>query len=266
MKKILFSIIALFLFFLSNMTVYARVEFDTANTAKGLLYITYDGALTKDIKLTVTMKGSQNNYTYTVRTNKKFSVPLQLGNGEYTARILEHVSGKAYRVLDQHQFSAEIQSPNDMFLAASPIVDYADEMTAIKEYDKILAGDGPQRTTTLYERVVNDYTYDDTKAQAISSGKVTGYVPVIDEVYQAKKGICFDYSAMMAGVLRDQGIPVKLVMGYSTEIDGYHAWNEILIGDRWVVVDTTYDSAYANAGQKYSMAKESKDFQVVKVY
>jgi transglutaminase-like putative cysteine protease len=266
MKKIGFSILVVFFLLLINTSIYAATKFDTTSSAKGILYVTYDGALTKRIKLTIGLKGSTDTYDYDVKTNAKFSVPLQLGNGEYTVRVLENITGTSYRIIEQKVFNVTVTTPNDMFLTASPIVNYSADMTAIKEYDKILLGDENKRTTTLYERVVNDYTYDNDKAAAITAGQLAGYIPVIDDVYKAKKAICYDYSAMMAGVLRDQGIPTKLVMGYSSEINGYHAWNEIFVGGKWVVVDTTYDSAYAHAGRTYTMAKDSKNFQIVKVY
>ena len=36
-----------------------------------------------------------------------------------------------------------------------------------------------------------------------------------DAVMQRKKGICFDYAALMTAMLRSQGIPTKLVFGYT---------------------------------------------------
>ena len=36
------------------------------------------------------------------------------------------------------------------------------------------------------------------------------------------KGICFDYAALMAAMLRSQRIPTKLQVGYAGE--AYHAW------------------------------------------
>ena len=42
------------------------------------------------------------------------------------------------------------------------------------------------------------------------------------DVLQAKKGICFDYAALMTAMLRSQGIPSKLVVGYAGTT--YHAW------------------------------------------
>ena len=69
----------------------------------------------------------------------------------------------------------------------------------------------------------------------------------------SKKGICFDYSAVMAAMLRSQGIPCKLVIGYAGKI--YHAWIDVYIqgvgwvknaiyfdGKNWTLMDPTFVS------------------------
>ena len=60
--------------------------------------------------------------------------------------------------------------------------------------------------------------YDKEKAATVKSG----YLPVLDEVLKEKKGICFDYASLMTGMLRSQGVPCKLVVGYAGT--AYHAW------------------------------------------
>ena len=260
-KKYFFVLIILFILFI-RVSANAETIFDTSNTSSGILYITYDGSLSKKIKLTVELSGSTEKYVYNVTSNKKFSVPLQLGNGEYTVSMLENVSGQSYRILAKNSFKADIKTPNNMFLTASPIVNYTSDMEVIKAYDTLLKGKENENTSNLYERVVNDYYYDYNKA----SNPPVEYVPNIEEIYKSKKAICYDYSAIMSSVLRHKSIPTKLVMGYAPEVEGYHAWNEIYIDGSWVVVDTTYDSVYAHAGLKYSMKKDGSKFKVVKVY
>ena len=72
-------------------------------------------------------------------------------------------------------------------------------------------------------------------ASQIGSGAVTTYTPDIEAIMSSRKGICFDYAAVMASMLRSQGIPTKLVMGYVPQ--GYHAWNEVYFeGVGWVIV------------------------------
>ncbi len=264
MKKVAFFVMFFLTCCLMSVVAFAQPSFDKSNTSKGILGVTYDGGLTKKIRLTVEMAGNTNKYQYIINTNKQISIPLQLGNGEYSVKLLENVSGNSYRVIAQDKFSATITSPNDMFLVTSPIVNYAADMKAIKGYNELLKSKTTKndKITTTYEDVVTKYVYDTEKAK----NPPADYVPVIDAIYDSKKAICYDYSVMMASVLRSQGIPVKLVMGYAPEIKEYHAWNEIYMDNKWVVVDTTYDSAYAHANQNYSMVKDGSKFKVVKVY
>ena len=73
------------------------------------------------------------------------------------------------------------------------------------------------------------FLYPNQKAQNVSYG----YVPDIDDTLSSKKGICFDYAALMTSMLRSQNIPTKLEVGYSG--DAYHAWISTYIDDKgWV--------------------------------
>ena len=70
----------------------------------------------------------------------------------------------------------------------------------------------------VYHFVVGGMTYDMELATTVKSG----YLPVLDDVLERMQGICFDYAALMTGMLRSQGVPCKLVVGYAGSV--YHAW------------------------------------------
>ena len=83
--------------------------------------------------------------------------------------------------------------------------------------------------SAVYNYVVTNLTYDTAKASSVQSG----YLPNVDVVLAQKKGICFDYAALMTAMLRSQDIPTKLVVGYTGNL--YHAWiNVYLDGQGWV--------------------------------
>ena len=82
----------------------------------------------------------------------------------------------------------------------------------------------------------------------------SGYLPVLDDVLAEEKGICFDYAALMAAMLRSQEVPCKLVVGYAGET--YHAWISVWTeengwvdgaiffdGHMWKRMDPTFASA-----------------------
>ena len=67
------------------------------------------------------------------------------------------------------------------------------------------------------------------KAASVKSG----YLPDLDQVMAEKKGICFDYAALMTAMLRSRGIPCKLVVGYAGT--AYHAWISVWTAEHgWV--------------------------------
>jgi transglutaminase-like putative cysteine protease len=62
----------------------------------------------------------------------------------------------------------------------------------------------------------------------------------LDDVLTRGKGICFDYAALMTGMLRSQGIPTKLVLGYAGEV--YHAWITVYSEETgWIANIITFD-------------------------
>jgi len=116
-----------------------------------------------------------------------------------------------------------------------------------------------EKVETIYNYVTTNIKYDYEKAATVQSG----YLPDLDHVLKVKKGICFDYAALMTGMLRSQNIPCKLVVGYAnTE---YHAWISVYSpetgwvdgviyfnGVNWQQMDPTFASGGNNDLDKIS--------------
>lgn len=74
----------------------------------------------------------------------------------------------------------------------------------------------------IYNYVIHNISYDFNKAANVSFG----YLPNVDSILSSGIGICFDYAAVMATMLRTQNIPTKLVVGYAGNI--YHGLDQHL--------------------------------------
>lgn len=75
-------------------------------------------------------------------------------------------------------------------------------------------------------------------------------------VLYSKKAVCEGYANLFAALVRAQGIPCMVRNGYALGIgtkkkwtddvlknaESNHAWNEAYIDERWVIVDSTWDS------------------------
>ena len=91
------------------------------------------------------------------------------------------------------------------------------------------ADDDLDVVTYIYDYIIDNIKYDFDRAENVS----VGYLPDIDKVLEEGKGICFDYAALATAMLRSQGIPTRLVVGYSDDV--YHAWISVYIEDvGWV--------------------------------
>jgi hypothetical protein len=239
---------------------------DTSNTADGYVTVTAEDFKGKTIRIYVG-KGSEIYY-YEVNSVKT-NIPLQMGTGEYAFKLLEDIGGGKSKVVAAETVHALAIDEQKLYTVSHPFVDYDASTTAIPAYKALTENQSgtDEKVNVIYEEVVTSYAYNNDLAAEISSGKVSSYIPVIDHVYAAKKGICYDFASLFGGTLRSQGIPARLVMGYPPEKPGvYHAWNEIFIDNQWLAVDTTFDSAIAAAGQTYVMVRDRSEAAVVKVY
>lgn len=130
--------------------------------------------------------------------------------------------------------------------------------------EKIIPLTETETFDVLYTYVIENIKYDYDKINGLSYD----YIPNIDEILEDGIGICYDYSVLLASMLRSQNIPTKLVKGYADFTDVYHAWNEVYIAseDTWMVIDTTFDAYYLHANQKFETAKSADDYAASKVF
>ena len=126
------------------------------------------------------------------------------------------------------------------FLRPNQYVNYENATQTMDKAAMLVAGitDPLDKVEVIFNFVVNNLTYDYEKAATVQSG----YLPALDQVLEAKKGICFDYAALMAAMLRSQGIPCKLVVGFAGDV--YHAWISVWSPDQgWVEGAIYFDGA-----------------------
>ncbi|MDU2194717.1 MAG: transglutaminase-like domain-containing protein, partial [Clostridiales bacterium] len=132
-------------------------------------------------------------------------------------------------------------------------VDYNAKSAVVSKAAEIVSAAGAatdlSRVQAVFDFVTKNFSYDYELAKTVQSG----YLPVVDRVLEGKKGICFDYAAVMCAMLRSQNIPCKLVVGYAGTT--YHAWINVYIdgvgwvdkviyfdGESWTLMDPTFVS------------------------
>lgn len=206
-----------------------KAVIDYSNPADGYVMVCYKAQTEQKLKAQV--KGPTTTYTYTILPGEWETFPLSDGNGEYQVTVLENVEGKKYATVAAASVSVTLSDEFAPFLRPNQYVDYAVAEETIALAARLTNGKKTEldKVQAVYDYVVNHITYDEELAATVKSG----YLPVLDEVLKKQKGICFDYAALMTGMLRSQSVPCKLVVGYAGEV--YHAWISVYSEkDGWI--------------------------------
>lgn len=150
-----------------------------------------------------------------------------------------------------------IQSKNE------GIISIANQLTEgiDNDYDKVLA---------IHDWVCS-YVYYDT--DSLNSAETPPYYAV--DVVNNKKAVCLGFATLTASLCRSIGIPCNVVSGYALGIEEgtswdnispetdtqNHAWNEVYVDGRWMIVDTTWDCV-----NKIKNGKKEKGTEVSHLY
>ncbi|HBH12282.1 MAG: Putative Transglutaminase-like enzyme, cysteine protease [Clostridiales bacterium 38_11] len=208
-----------------------------------------------DAKLKLIISKDGQNYTYDLTSNgvPEF-FPLQLGNGVYNLSILENTTGSSYKYVRKTSVEATIENEFNVYLQPMQYNDWTDNVEFMSFVDELTidATTNQEIIQVLYDYMITNFGYDYNKATTVKSG----YQPDISLLLNGKIGICYDYAAVYSAALRYKGIPAKLVKGYTTYVNSYHAWNEVLTDEGWVTVDLTIDAFFNTHNMTFSFAKD----------
>jgi transglutaminase-like putative cysteine protease len=191
------------------------------------------------------------------------TLPLQMGSGAYTVSLLGSNDGRRYRKLSEQAIHATLQE-NAVFLSSSQTVNWNDESEVAilaKELTKDAETDR-EKLEAIHTYVINNVAYDYQKANSLPKG----YIPNPESTLDEGLGICYDFAALTASMLRAVDVPTKLIKGYSSYTPVYHAWNEVLIDGEWIVVDASTDSIFVAYNVSYSLEKSTSDYLNSKEY
>ena len=178
----------------------AQVTFDASNTADGYVMVKYLEKTDKKLKLIV--KGpSGTAYTYNINKIGSYETfPLSDGNGTYTVTAYKNISGTSYSTVYSMTLSVTLKDQFAPFLLPNQYVNYTTGSQVVKKAEELTKGQKTDldKITSVYNWVIKNISYDKQLAASVKSG----YLPNLDQVLQKKKGICFDYAALMTAMLR----------------------------------------------------------------
>lgn len=178
-----------------------------------------------------------------------WNIPLSYEDGEiffpvspvYTNNYLAVIKGSVINPKSYLEMATSNASEK------KAIIDLANTITkdAVSDYDKLLK---------INDWVAQNIYYDWDSYLKGNYGRTDAYGTLVN-----KKSVCQEYAELTQELLRAAGIPARLVIGHALgasasgrdweEVDhenSNHAWNEAFVDNRWVILDTTW-----NSGNKY---------------
>lgn len=248
MKKWVLFVCLVFILFLSFYTCYALLlpeasgvtvyqsngtTIDASHVDQGYIMVRQDPT-GKALKMRLSY--GKSTLTYDLNSEGEYEVfPLQLGNGSYSVQIFAQAKGNKFSSVSSTKFEATLESELNPYLYPNQYVNFTEDSPLIQKAEELCRGleTDQEKVDAVIHFITENMEYDYKKASTVSSG----YLPCPDETLEVKIGICFDLSSLIAAMLRSQGIPVQLTIGYADRT--YHAWNTVYLNDEWIVVDAT---------------------------
>ena len=248
----------------------APLEVDVSNAAQGYVMARYSGSAAKAV---VQLTGADGvTYKYFLRPSEDFvPLPLTSGSGLYAVDGYENIEGSTYATLFKETADVTLADEFLPYLYPNQYVLFNADSQAVAVAARTVDGAASdlEAVEKIYHYVVENVTYDAEKAAAVGSGNL----PTVDDTLATGTGICFDYAALTAAMLRSQNIPTRLEIGYAGTI--YHSWISVYVqdvgwidgliqfsGDDWTRMDPTFASngnsseailQYIGDGSNYSL-------------
>lgn len=240
---------------------------DVSDSDDGYICILYNGD-SENAKAQLVYPNDEK-YVYNLVKGSENIFPLSAGDGIYEISVLENIENSTYAVILSQDIDVKLKNEFTPFLYPNQYVQFkkGDPVSSLGIELSNESSDDIGYLTNVYHYVIENIAYDTDFAAEVT----TIYIPDLSKTLETKKGICFDYASLMAALLRSQGIPTKLVFGYSGTV--YHAWISVYTeqtgwldnviefdGNTWSLLDPTlaannresFTRDYISNGENYT--------------
>lgn len=241
-----------------NVAANERAEIDYSNASDGYVKVRFLQQTSASVRVIVRCpRGTQ--YQYRLNTGGRWEVfPLSEGNGRYTIGVFEQVEGSRFAQAITVDVDVRLVDEFAPFLRPNQFVNFNANSAAVSLANDLVRGSTSviDSVSLVYNWVIENIEYDFALAASVQSG----YVPDLEQLMVHRRGICFDYASLTTAMLRSQGIPTRLVIGYVGDV--FHAWisvyspehgwiNNIIefSGGNWQIMDPTF-AATGNQGEE----------------
>lgn len=225
-----------------------KLVIDASHADEGYVMACIDEPSNHAMKVRVAFGGAQLMYDIN-STGEYEAFPLQLGSGKYEFALFENVKGSKYSAEGKVDLAVQLVDENAAFLVPNQYVNYNIETPAVLKSDELCDNSSqPHDYAAVTDFIADEFSYDFVRAKSITAGTL----PEIDGCFENRAGICQDLAAVTVCMLRVQGIPARLVIGYADKY--YHSWITAVVDGEEIFLDPTASIGAMNA-KKYTVER-----------
>lgn len=209
-----------------------------------------------DLSTTLDQAGNSHTYFQVLTVHRVLDVRA---TSEVEVQVPAYDDGLLARPWEDLRHAASPVDVVDMALR-SPLVDHTAEAQAYGAASLTPGRPIGEALTDMMHRIHADFAYE-PGATSVSS--------TIDDVFEARAGVCQDFAHLTLACLRSHGLAARYVSGYlATDpppgkerivgADASHAWAAVWIGrDQWLAIDPTNDQW---VGERYVTVAWGRDY------
>ncbi len=234
---------------------YLVVNFDTENDTveQSTIAVSSDGIFNKNIKIPQTDEDTLKITIY--NGHKEF--------GEFKSWVLNVISLNKDETGKWNIATSPVYEENRALYEADKSISDALRTTPSIQSDresiKSIAAQVTQGKTTDYDKAValHDWVCSYMYYDIDNLDSPTTPPFYADEIIRTQRAVCLGFATLYASLCRSIDIPCNVVSGYALGVGAdtewtdetiatsyqNHAWNEVYVDGRWVIVDTTWDTA-----------------------
>lgn len=219
---------------------------DVSNVGNGYVLARFDGVNDLQARLMMVLNGTE--HWFAIHPGKGWeTIPLTSSGEVYLEGLVETAAGSELYVTDVSiTLKVQLLDPLEPFLRSSQVVNYDDKPEVMSLHESLSAdmsaAGAQERLFAILQWEMSYMNYD----YGMALSPPDGHVPDLEHTIQTRYGVCYDLASLMCALLRMQGIPSRLEIGYMDE--GYHAWVST-----YSYVDETWKRVEWKAGEWYAM-------------
>ena len=234
--------------------VYVRhgdVTIDTSNASSGYVMIRYEGSAKRAVAR-IEKHDIEQFYDFNLNVDGQWDVfTMTHGNGTYNITVFENIQDDMFATVLTTSVEVTLYDYFLPFLHPNQYVNFNSDSRAVALAAELASGaeNDLDVVRNIYGYIVSNINYDHDLAANITAGNITAHLPDIDHTLVNRRGICFDYAALMTAMLRAQHIPASLEIGLIFD-NVYHAWVSAYISNvGWIRLDPTLSAGASSFGE-----------------